>query len=62
MKIIASLKKIINPLIAPKIPEHIAARFIYLDENSLRQIETSLKAHYFIDQDAWYSGYQLPLL
>jgi S-adenosylmethionine-dependent methyltransferase len=55
MKIIASLKKIINPLIAPKIPEHIAARFIYLDENSLRQIETSLKAHYFIDQDAWYS-------
>lgn len=55
MKIIASIKKIISPLIAPKVPQNIAARFRHIDENSMGKIETSLKTHYFIDQDAWYS-------
>lgn len=55
MKIIASIKQVIRPLINPTIPENIASRFRHIDKNSLKQIETSLKAHYFIDQDAWYS-------
>lgn len=55
MKIIASIKNIISPLIAPQVPQNISARFRHLDEHGMGQIETSLRTHYFIDQDAWYS-------
>lgn len=55
MKIISSIKKIISPLIVPNIPENIAAQFRHIDENRMNQIEASLRTHYFIDQDAWYS-------
>lgn len=55
MKIIASIKKIISPLVTPKTHQNLADRFIEIDTNRRGQIEASLKKHYFIDKDAWYS-------
>ncbi|WP_298608496.1 class I SAM-dependent methyltransferase [uncultured Thiothrix sp.] len=50
-----NIKNLIKPLLTPPIPKDISSRFRYLDKKNLSIIEASLKAHFFIQQDAWYS-------
>lgn len=50
-----SVKAFVKSLITPKISKEISSHFIELDKKSLAGIETALRTHFFVQQDAWYS-------
>jgi 2-polyprenyl-3-methyl-5-hydroxy-6-metoxy-1,4-benzoquinol methylase len=54
-KIPVSIKNVLRPLIAPKIPRKISERFRDIDQKGMTLIETSLKHNYFTQNDAWFS-------